>query len=400
MADAPVRVAHIITRMIVGGAQENTLHTCDLLRRRTGWDVLLVTGPPIGPEGELLSQVRRSGIPCVVVPQMRRALNPCRDAAAFLSLLRILRRYRPAIVQTHSSKAGILGRMAAWVARVPVIIHTVEGLPFHHCAHPLANAAFILAERAAARLTDRTVCVAQAMVDQATAAGIRPRGGYSIIYSGMDVDAHLRAGEGREETRRRLGFGPDDIVIGKIARLFELKGHKFVIRAAPRIVEGCSRARFLFVGEGVLRERLEEQAAELGLRDRFVFAGLVPPEQIPALVAAMDVVVHASLREGLARVLVQGLLCEKPVVAYALDGAPEVILDGVTGRLVPAESVEELADAVLAAIQRPDEARRMAREGRRRFAERFRIRTMVNDTERLYRELLARSPTSPPPPPA
>ena len=389
MGTGPVRVAHVITRMILGGAQENTLHTCDVLNRHPDWDVLLITGPALGPEGELLSEVRRRGISYLVVPQMRRAVNPLLDAVAFVKLWRILRKRQPTIVQTHSSKAGILGRFAARLAGVPIIVHTVEGLPFHRYAPWYANALYILAERAAARTTDRTVCVAQAMVAQALAARVRPRGGYSVIYSGMDVDAYGAAGPDRDVVRRSFGFTPDDVIIGKVARLFALKGHEFVIRAAPKIVERCPRAKFLFVGDGALLNHLKVLAVEMGVGDCVVFAGLLPPERIPATIGAMDVVVHTSLREGLARALVQALLCEKPVVTYNLDGAPEVIVDGVTGRLVPPESVDELADAVVWAIEHPDEARRMAQEGKRRFADRFRIETMVGDTERLYRELLA-----------
>jgi glycosyltransferase involved in cell wall biosynthesis len=388
MGTAPVRVCHLITRMILGGAQENTLHTCDQLRRR-GWDVLLVTGPPLGPEGELLSEVRRLDIPCVVVPSLRRAVHPVRDAQAFFQLKRELRAFAPAVVQTHSSKAGILGRFAARAAGVPIVIHTVEGLPFHRYASPWTNALYVLAERAAARVTDHTVCVAQAMVDQAVAAGIRPPGGYSIIYSGMDVDAHLRAAAFRDATRRRLGIVPEDVVIGKVARLFELKGHEFVIRALPAVLERCPQARLLFVGDGLLRAELAHLAGSLGVAHRVTFAGLVPPEEVPAMISAMDVLVHASLREGLPRVLVQALLCEKPVVAFALDGAPEVVIDGVTGRLVQPESVEGLAAALLATIEHPEESRRMAQEGRHRFVDRFRISTMVDDTEALYRRLLA-----------
>ncbi len=392
MRTAPVRVAHLITRMILGGAQENTLHTCLGLMQSPEWDVLLLTGPPLGPEGELLGEVRRLAVPHVVIPELRRAVDPCLDAAAFYSLLRVLRRWRPHVVQTHSSKAGILGRLAAWGARVPVIVHTVEGLPFHRYAPAYVNWPFITAERLAAHWCHRIVCVAQAMVDQARAAGIAPPGGYSIIYSGMDVDAFEQAHRLREPTRRRLGFDPDDVVIGKVARLFPLKGHRFVLRAAVRIFQRCPRARLLFVGDGVLRDELEAIARRLGIGERVTFAGLVPPQEVPAMISAMDVVVHASLREGLPRVLVQGLLCEKPVVTYHLDGAPEVIIDGVTGRLVPPESVDELAEAVIDALERPAEARRMAAEGKRRFADRFRIRTMVEDTAALYRELLADRP--------
>jgi len=379
--------------MILGGAQENTLHTCRHLSRSSEWEVLLITGPPIGPEGELLSEARRMGIRYELIPDMRRAINPWRDAAAFLQVLNALRRFRPTIVQTHSSKAGILGRGAAWLLGVPVIIHTVEGLPFHRYAPAASNAAFILAERAAARVTDHIVCVARAMVEQASQAGIRPRFGFSIIHSGMDVDALRKASARRDRMRARFGFAPDEAVVGKIARLAPLKGHEFVLRAAPKVIARCPQARFLFVGDGVLRARLAAMAAELGVAERVVFAGIVPPASIPAMISAMDVLVHTSLREGLARVLVQALLAERPVITYNLDGAPEVIIDGQTGWLVQPGDVDALAAAIVEAIDRPEYARNMAREGRRRFCEEFSIETMARRTEELYRTLLARQTT-------
>jgi glycosyltransferase involved in cell wall biosynthesis len=274
------------------------------------------------------------------------------------------------------------------MAGVPVVVHTVEGLPFHRYSPRLQHAAYVHAERFAARYCDHIACVAQAMANQLLDAGVGSREMMSIIYSGMDVDAYLGAAPLRDEVRARYGIGRDELVIGKIARLFPLKGHRFVLQAAPRIVEACPGARFLLVGNGILREQLEQQATEAGIRDRLVFTGLVPPEEIPGLVSAMDIVVHASLREGLARVLVQGLLCEKPVVTFALDGAPEVIVPGETGYLVEPESVAGLEDAVLEAIGNPGKARRMARQGRERFADRFRVETMVRDTEELYRRLL------------
>ena len=322
MPDAPVRVVHVITRMILGGAQESTLALCDALRRRPGWDAVLVTGPAIGPEGSLLGEVRRRGVPCHVVNQLRRPVNPARDAIAFVQLVRLFRRLRPAIVHTHSAKAGILGRFAARAAGVPVIIHTVRGLPFHAYASPLENAAYKAVERAAARVTTHFTAVSHAMVAGAVAAGVGRPEDYTVIRTGIDVDAYADATRHRDDARRRFGFAPDDVVIGKIARLFDLKGHRYLLDAAPAIVARCPRAKFLFLGDGILRDALAAQASALGVRDRVVFAGLVRPEEIPACISGMDLVVHASLREGLARVLVQALLCEKPVVTFALDGAP------------------------------------------------------------------------------
>ncbi len=385
----PAKVVHIITRMILGGAQENTLLTCEGLLRSGPWDVTLVTGPAIGPEGELIERALRNGVPTIIVPELRRAVNPWRDAASAAKLVSIVRGLRPAIVHTHSSKAGILGRLAARAARVPVIVHTIHGLPFYDYQGRVAHEAFALSERVAARCCDRLVCVADAMAQKALAAGVGRPELYVTVYSGMEVEAFLNAGSSRGAVRREFGFREGDIVIGKIARLFDLKGHKYVLEAAREILSRCPRARFLFVGDGILRDRLQKQAARLGVADRVVFAGLIDASHIPTMISAMDIVVHASLREGLARVLVQALLCAKPVVSYDVDGACEVIADGRTGRLVPPESVRELAEAVLDLIERPDHAAQMAREGRRRVRDAFRAETMVGRLERIYRELLS-----------
>ncbi len=179
------------------------------------------------------------------------------------------------------------------------------------------------------------------------------------------------------------------MVIGKIARLFHLKGHEYVIRAAREIVARYPQARFLFVGDGILRERLEQQVAEAGLTDQVRFVGLVPPEHIAEYLGAMDIVVHASLREGLARVLPQALLAGKPVVSYDVDGAREVVLPGMTGYLIPPCTVEPMSAAIEELIARPNLRERLGREGRSRFTERFRHDTMTRQIRALYERLLA-----------
>jgi len=375
--------------MILGGAQENTLLSCEGLHRSAEWDTTLVTGPAIGPEGELIRRALAGGVPTIIVPELRRAVNPWRDAVSAARLLAVIRRLRPAVVHTHSSKAGILGRLAARAARVPVVVHTIHGLPFHPYERRAVNAMYVLAERAAARCSDRLVCVADAMASQALAAGVGTPQKYVTIYSGMETGLFLEAHRHRAETRRQLGFTDRDVVVGKVARLFPLKGHRYVLEAAPAILRRCPRVRLLLVGDGILRQDLQRRAEALGIADRIVFAGLVDASRIPAMISAMDVVVHASLREGLARVLVQAILCAKPVVSYDVDGAPEVIIDGVTGRLVRPQAVQELAEAVAYMIENPADADRMGQEGRRRFTDRFRAETMVSRLSGLYRKLLA-----------
>jgi len=218
---------------------------------------------------------------------------------------------------------------------------------------------------------------------------VAPRERFVTIYSGMEVDPFLAADGARERVRARLGIGRREIVVGKIARLFHLKGHRFIIDAAPRVLERFPSVRFLFVGDGLLRNALRERARRRGVADRITFAGLVEPHEIPGMIKAMDLVVHASLREGLARVLPQALLSGRPVVSFDQDGAAEVVMDGETGFLVRTESSDALAEAILRAVSDLDAARALAAEGRRRFTERFRAETMVRRVDALYRRLLA-----------
>lgn len=384
-----MRIAHIITRMILGGAQENTLLNCEDLLREYGDEVLLVTGPPLGPEGSLLDRARARGVPLEIVPSLRRAIHPLRDWTSYRALRNVLRAFRPDVVHTHSAKGGMLGRAAATAERVPVVVHGVHGAPFHPYQNPLAREFFCQCERWAARRCHAFISVADAMTDLMVGAGVAPREMFTTIYSGMEVEPFLAADQHRARVRAALGYAPEHVVIGKIARLFKLKGHVDVIAAAREVVVRVPQARFLFVGDGVLRESLERQIAEAGLSKYFQFVGLVPPEQIPEMISAMDVVVHASLREGLARVLPQALIAGKPVVSYDIDGAREVVISGQTGFLVPPGDVNILAEALSVLGENPGAFAQFGAEGRRRFTDQFRHETMTAQIRALYERLLS-----------
>jgi glycosyltransferase involved in cell wall biosynthesis len=383
-----MRVAHIITRMILGGAQENTLLNCEDLIRDYRDDVLLVTGPSLGPEGSLLERAQSHGVPLEIIDSLRRSIHPARDWRAYTSIKGVLRRFRPDVVHTHSAKGGLLGRMAAAATGVPVIVHTVHGAPFHPYQSAAARRFFRDCEWYAARKSTALISVADAMTDQLVQAGVAPREKFTTIYSGMEVEPFLRANEQRDELRSKLGYRPEHVVIGKIARLFHLKGHEYVIEAAKGIVARQPQARFLFVGDGILRESLERQVADAGLTPHVRFVGLIPPEQIAAYLGAMDIVVHASLREGLARVLPQALIAGKPVVSYDVDGAREVVLPDVTGFLIPPCTVEPMTAAIEKLIARPELRDQFGREGQRRFADQFRHETMTRRIRALYERLL------------
>ena len=383
-----IKVVHIITRLILGGAQENTLLTCRGLMQTGRYDVTLVTGPAIGPEGELLEQAREWGIALEIVPEMRREINPLNDWRSLQKIRAFLADRKPEIVHTHSSKAGIVGRYAARKAGVPIIVHTVHGLPFHRYEKRWRNWLYRDLETRAAEHTDVIVCVADAMTDAAVEAGVAARGKFRTIYSGMELEPFLRRDYDTEALKRHFGIRPDEPVVGKVARLAPLKGYEFVIRAIQEILLHVPKAKFLFVGDGPAAVDIRRRVWDAGLQNRVILAGLVPASHIPQYVSLMDVVVHASLREGLARVIPQAMLLEKPVVAYNLDGAPEAIQDGVTGYIVPAESVHELARRTAELLQDLDKAREMGRRGMEFARRRFDARVMVEQIDQLYQELL------------
>ncbi len=384
-----MRIVHIITRLILGGAQENTLLTVDGLHHRFGDDVTLITGPAEGPEGDLFDRAHRRGLRVEVMPDLIRAIRPATDLRAYRELRRSIRRLRPEVVHTHSSKAGILGRAAAWAEQVPAIVHTIHGLPFGPSESPIKNRIYVELERRAARMCHAIVGVCDAMAVQALAEGVGRPEQYSTIYSGMDVDAFLSPARPRDEVRRELGLADDEVAFGTVARLFERKGHDDILAAAPDVLRANPAVRFVFIGDGVLRDRLMGDVGRLGIRHAFRFTGLVPPDRIPELLNAVDAVVHPSLREGLARVLPQALLVGRPAISYDIDGAREVVLPE-TGILLPPRSIDGLKAAILRLAADPSLRDAMGREGRARFADRFRHETMTGQLRSLYKRLLAR----------
>lgn len=386
-----MKVVHIITRLILGGAQENTLLTVDDQHHLWNDEVVLLSGPAIGPEGSLIERARQKQLDLRIIPELRREIHAWRDWQSYRHIVRLLRQIAPDIVHTHSSKAGILGRAAAHRLKIPVV-HTIHGSPFHPFQSRLAYQFYRAAETWAARRCDRLISVCDAMTDQYVAAGVAPREKFVTVYSGMEVEPFTNPARPRDIVRSELGFGPEHIVVGKVARLFELKGHEYVIEAARTVATQNPNVRFLLVGDGLFRPRLEEQISRAGLSGKFVFTGLVPPERIPDLIAAMDIVVHASLREGLARVLPQGLIAGKPVVSYDIDGAREVVIPGETGFLLPPRSTIELADAIVQLAGDPALRERLGQSGRRRFTDQFRHETMTQALREIYRHVLASAP--------
>jgi len=371
-------VHHVITRLIAGGAQENTILSCEALRDR--YDILLITGPPEGLEGSLLEDARRRGIEVRVLEELVRPVSPARDAAAFGRLRGLFESGHPDIVHTHSSKAGILGRAAAWAAKVPHVVHTNHGLPFYDAQAWPVQALYWGLERLATTVTQQVVCVGEEMKRKSIAARLGPPSLFEVIPSGIETEKFTEAAS----CRPCLNIPDSAVVIGIVSRMASHKGHRFLVGAAPK------NAHLLFVGDGEERGEIERLVRERGIAA--TFAGHVPPEAVPDLIASMDILVHPSLWEGLPRAAVQALLVGRPVVAFDCDGAREVVVDGVTGRLVAPGSVEGLASAIRELLARPDRGRSLGLEGRARVRERFDWRSAGEQLGRLYGRLLTNQP--------
>ena len=403
-----MRVTHIITRLIVGGAQENTVATVLGLRQKPGVEVSLISGPTTGPEGSLESEVGRItpcapseakefaagwGLPAppnllTIVPELIRSVHPLKDFLALRRLEKILREQKPDIVHTHSGKAGILGRLAARRAGVPVVIHTIHGPSFGNFQDAASNFIFRAAEKYAAHAMTHFIVVADAMKDQYLAAGIGQPEQYAKIFSGFALEPFLTA-TNDPDLRGKLGIAPDDFVIGKIARLFKLKGHDDLFAVAPELVRRNPKIKFLLVGDGEWRGRFENMAKTLGLEKHFIFTGLVPPAEVPRYVGIMDALVHLSLREGLPRALPQALAAAKPVMAYDCDGAREICLDGQTGFLVQPGDLTSLKNRLLQLADDSALRERFGQSGQNFVRENFAVEKMVDSIYNLYLKLAA-----------
>jgi len=315
---------------------------------------------------------------------------PVQDWRTYRGLISRLDEIKPDIVHTHSSKAGIIGRWAAHKAGVPGIVHTIHGLAFTASTSRAVNGFYKYLERKAAPVTDAIVCVADAMRDQSLAANIGRPEQYVTVYSGMDTQPFLAPSVSREQTRRALGLADDDVALGTIARLFHLKGHDDLLKLAPALCGKFPRLRFLWVGDGLLRPAFEARIASMGLSDRFILTGLVPPARVPDLANAMDILVHPSRREGLARAIPQGSLSKCPVVTYDIDGNREGLIDGQTGFLIKPFNSVELSRTIEVLMEDAPRRTSMGEAGRAFALKRFDTKVMVDALEIVYARILER----------
>ncbi len=382
-----MKILHVITRLIQGGAQQNTVLSCGA-QVRAGHEVHLAYGPIYGPEGSLLEEAKASGAVLHEVASMVRAVNPWRDVGCYFSLRRLIREVRPEVVHTHSSKAGVVGRAAGWAENVPVVVHTVHGLPFHDRQSRLIYGVYVALEKWAARRCHHFIAITGAMVEAFGEKGIAGADRFTVISSGVELGRFEVGEDARGVARERLGIGLGVPVVALLARLDALKGHDDVLDILPGLLKRYEGLVVLFIGDGWRRAHLEARIKDERLGENVRLMGLIPHEQVRKVLPAADVKVLPSYQEGQSRTLVEALLCGCGVVANDVGGIPSICIDGETGKLVAVGDQAALAEAIGWMIEHPAERSAMVERGRVLVKEKFSAESMTLELERLYEGLL------------
>ena len=380
-----IKIAHIITRLIEGGAQESVLLTTKYLAKR-GFDVYLVSGPTSGPEGFISLEEIKGKVKLFIVPELIRDINLFKDLAALFKLYRFIKKNDFDIVHTHTSKAGTLGRLAARLAGVRVVIHTPHGHFFYGHFDFFKTRFFIFLEKIMALFTNRIITLTEIGKKEHMRFGIGRSGRFSVIPDGIEIDRFINCKVDKQAVRRELGVPVGVPLVGIVARLVAVKGHKYLLDAFKLVLGVFPEARLLIVGDGLLKKDLEKYSERIGIAGRVIFTGL--RYDIPRLLSALDVATLTSLNEGLGIALLEAMLMKKPVVASNIGGIPEIVDDGVVGYLVPPRDPEVLADKILKVIKDPEKARAMGEEGYKKIISNFSIENKIEELERLYVSLL------------
>ena len=378
-----LKVIHIITMLEMGGAQGNTLFTVANLDR-SKFDVGLITGP-----GGILDEEAKKipDISLTFAPPLVREVHPVKDALALAALTKILKREKPDIVHTHSSKAGILGRLAAKAAGVPRVIHSIHGFGFNRYQRLFERSAYVLLERWMAHFTDVLIAVAEENIK----AGLRLRIGdakrYKLIRSGVDIPKIKRAAEATDPyaLKEELRLPKEAKIVLSVGPFKVQKDPVAFVECAARVAKQVPNVRFLWSGDGELRPLVEQRMRELQVEHVIRLLGW--RKDIPALVKLCDVFILTSLWEGLPRAGVEALIVGKPVVAFAVDGVPEIVRDGSNGFVLSPGKHEEFAEKLIRLLNDSEVHARFSGEAAGTIDSSFDIHCMVRQQEQLYEQI-------------
>ena len=347
----------------------------------------LVIGSESAEEGSMLDYALDRGVKPDCLPEMVTAfsLTP-RDAKALMKLFALIRRERPDIVHTHTAKAGFLGRIAARAAGVRVIVHTYHGHVLHGYYGPVRNWLLRRMERSLGWISSGLIAVSEQVKNDLVDYGIADVEKISVVPLGFNLDPFLNSAVLRGAFKREIRLQPEHQLIGIVGRLFPVKNHRLFLRAAALVSSQVPMARFVIIGDGILRASLEQQARELGVSERVLFTGL--RRSLPRIYADLDVLAVSSDNEGTPVSAIEAIASGCPVVATRVGGLPDLIKDHKTGLLVPPRDADALASAVLDLLHNPPTARELGHNAREFVRRRFTVERLITDVDRLYGKLL------------
>jgi len=378
------KIFHVITKLELGGAQKVTLMTLERLPRDR-YDVALITNP----DGLLVDWANRiPGLTRYWVPSLIREVRPIQDFKALVSLWKLFRRERPQVVHTHSSKAGILGRWAAWLAGVPNIFHTAHGFGFNDFQRPMVRNLYIWLERMTGWISTKLVVVSYANADKGEKNGVFKRGEWILCRDAIAVEQFMQPGPGRKQLAD-WGVGQDtgQVIVGMIACFKPQKSPVDFVDVAAEVLKKTPRAHFVMAGDGELRPQVEARIRQHGIEKKMTLLGWKTESEMPELYRNLDIVVLTSLWEGLPCVFSEAMAGELPIVATNVDGAREAIVHEENGFLHEPHDVHGMAESVLKLVENPELRKKMGARGKSRVME-FDIGTSVSNLETAYQECL------------
>lgn len=388
------KIIHIITRLDKGGSAENTLLTVLGIDKKK-YEVILVKGPTYESRmskeehASVISDLKKAqlaGVKIVNIPFLLRRINPVYDFLALFSLYVLLIKEKPSIVHTHTSKAGLLGRLAAKLAGIPIIIHTPHGHVFLGYFGPVKTKIFIILEKLASRITNKMIALTNKERDDQVLFKIADEDKLAVIPSGVQLNKfrELPFNE-KQNFKKELGIPENSLIIGTVGRLEPVKGPEFLIKAAKLIISKYPEAFFIFTGDGYLKQDLEKTTSKLGLKENIIFLGW--REDPAKIISAYDVFVLPSLNEGMGRVLVEAMALGKSIVASNIGGIPDLVIHGKNGFLVPPKNPKELAKYIQILLEDKKRREIMGLAGKEMSSD-FSVENMVEKIEKLYGELL------------
>jgi len=378
------RVVRLFSRLNIGGPSVHVLLLTAGLREM-GYETRLIVGREAPSEGNLLERARQMGIEVEQLGGLGREIRPLSDLVTLVQLYRRIRAAKPAIVHTHTAKAGVVGRLAARLAGVPIVVHTYHGHVLRGYFGPVKNALFRSLETWLNRMTDVPITVSSALRDELAAMGVAPREKIRVVPLGLELERFTRPAT-RGGLRRTVGAGEADPLVGIVGRLVPIKDVDVFLRAAAHVASRLPAARFAVVGDGERRGELEREAARLGLGDRVRFVGW--RTDLESVYADLDVVVNSSRNEGTPVALIEAMAAGRPVVATAVGGTPDLLGGGARGALVAAGEAEALAEGILAALAGGEAVKQRVDAARAYVLSHHSVERLLRDVDGLYRELL------------